>query len=256
MQESPIEWTDFTANPIRGLCPMQCPYCYARRHYQRFHFKKDGTINPTWDYTIRPAITNFVDDLAKIKKPSRIFVGSTMELFGDWVQDSWMKTILKACELRPQHTFIFLTKQPQNLVKFSPFPKNCWVGVSTIGNDRNSGLEDIFSSIKASVKFVSIEPLLDYTPMDFRWVDWTIVGAETKNGKPVKEHLPHVEWIKGIVEACDKVGVKVFLKNNLSPLFSNINNQVPNILYSWWGKGNCFGVNLRQEMPEVKVGVN
>jgi hypothetical protein len=32
-------------------------------------------------------------DVDKIKKPSRIFVGSTMELFGKWIEPRWLEAI-------------------------------------------------------------------------------------------------------------------------------------------------------------------
>jgi protein gp37 len=157
----------------------------------------------------------------------------------------------------PHDRFYLLTKQPQNLIKFSPFPDNAWVGVSTTGNDCNSGLEDIFAPIKAKIKFVSIEPLQDYTPMDFRWIDWVLVGCETKNGRPVREHLPQLSWIKDIIKDCDELGIPVFLKNNLiprmlSPYDENGGTQYADIFF----KKNVAGIyELRQEIPKVKSEV-
>lgn len=213
MNRSKIDWCDYSINPIKGLCPVGCSYCYARRMYKRYK----------WDETIRFDDSCF-QPLMKVKTPSRVFVGSTMELFGDWVKREWMLDILSLCAVFPQHTFIFLTKQPQNLIKWSPFPSNCWIGVSTNGNDCRSGLEDIFANIKAKVKFVSIEPLLDYTPMDFRWVNWVIVGRQTPISKKTE---PSIEWIKDIVKCADRDGAKVFLKDNLKSL---INKHSPEIL--------------------------
>jgi len=36
MNRTRIDWADRSWNPIKGLCPEACPYCYARRLYQRF----------------------------------------------------------------------------------------------------------------------------------------------------------------------------------------------------------------------------
>lgn len=36
MSKTKIPWCDFTINPVKGLCPMACPSCYARRRYKRF----------------------------------------------------------------------------------------------------------------------------------------------------------------------------------------------------------------------------
>ena len=120
MPKTKIEWCDFTINPVKGLCPVDCKdnqgksYCYARAMYKRFKWNPE--IRFEWNFT-------------PPRKPSKIFVGSTMELFGEWVPDGWMRTILKFCSQWPEHTFLFLTKQPQDLTKFK-FPDNCWVGVS------------------------------------------------------------------------------------------------------------------------------
>ena len=42
----------------------------------------------------------------------------------------WQREIFKVIRANPQHRFYFLTKQPRNLAKFSPFPDNCWIGVT------------------------------------------------------------------------------------------------------------------------------
>jgi protein gp37 len=143
-----IEWCDYTINPVKGLCPVACSYCYARRMYKRFH----------WDETIRFDQTVFFN---LPQKPSRIFVGSTMELFGDWVNPEWLQTIFTICRQHSEHTFIFLTKRPENLIKWSPFPDNCWVGVSVDDGDKRQGWGSYFSQVKAGVKFISFEPLLN-----------------------------------------------------------------------------------------------
>jgi protein gp37 len=200
--------------------------------YKRFH----------WDETIRydPDVFQEVEDMAsRIKfQPANLkfFVGSTMELFGKWVKDEWIGEILWYCGSYPQFTFIFLSKQPYNLKKWE-FPDNCWVGISTTGNDSRSGLEDNLKEVRAKVKFVSIEPLLDYTPMDFRWVDWTIIGRQTPLSEKTK---PHMWWIEDICKQMDELRKPIFIKNNLR---SFLPDQVP--LF------NKNQYELRQEYPNV-----
>ena len=49
---------------------------------------------------------------------------------------------------------------------------------------------------------------------------------------------PKIEWVKEIVEACDKAGIKIFMKDNLRPLIDESHG---------WGKA----VELIQETPNA-----
>lgn len=204
MQKTKIPWADYTINPVKGLCPMDCDYCYARRMYKRFK----------WDLTIRWE-SGQGQFLNKLTKPSRIFFGSTMELFGEWIKPEWLWHMLATAKLFPQHTFIFLTKQPQNLKQWSPFPSNCWIGITTDNMSRIGMITDTFAEIQASVKFLSFEPMLDYTPPDLRYVDWVIIGEQTK---PTIH--PRECWVTNLIEEADIFHIPVFVKE---PLASYIN---------------------------------
>ena len=83
MNKTKIEWCDYTVNPVKGYCPVGCPYCYARAMYDRFG----------WDKTIRQDTNEYLRVL-NLKKPSRIFVGSTIDLAALAVLDE--KTIWQA----------------------------------------------------------------------------------------------------------------------------------------------------------------
>jgi protein gp37 len=204
-----IEWCDYTINPVKGLCPVACDYCYARRMYKRFK----------WNPEIR------FDDQVLFglpEKPARIFVGSTMELFGDWVKPNWWDFIIQTVALYPQHTFIFLTKRPERLPQL--WPDNCWVGVSTPTAWAFDEAIERLERIQAPVKFLSFEPLCDRIDIEpgqltRAGVKWVILGRET----PVRscEHLPW-QWFKEVVEAADAAGIPVFLKDNLSKLLQPV----------------------------------
>jgi len=217
MNVSKIEWTDFSANPIRGLCPVDCKdkegksYCYARKMYKRFH----------WDETIRHDMTIW-NDIAKIKKPSKIFVGSTMELFGKWVKYEWMEYILRQVERKSEHTFIFLTKEPQNLIQWSPFPKNCWIGCSATNQKQYNAAIVGLELVTAKVKFISFEPLLSEIVIDPAYsledaIQWVIIGQQTPQRV---ETAPYTSWINNIVREADIYRIPVFLKNNLSTILT------------------------------------
>jgi len=239
MGKTNIEWVrnpdgsqGYTINPVKGLCPMACPYCYARRMYKRFK----------WNPEIR-----FENPPIKMPpKGSRIFIGSTMELFGDWIKSEWLEWLFGSICEHKKYTFIFLTKCPQNLIKWSPFPGNCWVGVTATDYWKYVDACNYLSQVKAVVKFLSLEPLLswDENPQHFfkgSGINWVIIGQQT----PVSAKTqPKIEWVRQIVEAAGKAEIRVFLKDNLDPLLRTTDGQIPT------GLCDNYGHTLRQEMPK------
>lgn len=162
--------------------------------------------------------------------PRGIFVCDMSDLFGIGVPEEWTTGVLDAIKLWPEHRFYLLTKQPQNLVKFSPFPDNCWIGVTATANAFLTNALIGLSNIEAKVKYISFEPLLGDVGMNdhMRFVDagvnWVIIGAQTK---PYK--TPKIEWVQEIIDACDKAGVAVFLKDNLWQMPLMMRQEMPNV---------------------------
>jgi protein gp37 len=244
MNKTKIEMYDYTINPVKGLCPVACSYCFARRLYKRFK----------WNPEIR-FDASVLDDIEQIPVGSKVFVGSTMELFGEWVEEHVLSMIFDACgNCYPDRTFIFLTKQPQNLIKWSPFPENCWVG-RTVTSDCDFRRDaDLFEKVKAKVKFISFEPLLEWQ-LKPDWdienscvirrldgIDWIIIGQQWPAATKTQ---PKIEWIQEIVEAADKAGVPVFLKENLRSMLP-----LPQKIFC---TVHATGVRwMRQEFPKLK----
>ena len=208
MNKTKIPWADYTTNPVKGLCPMACEYCYARRMYKRFKWNPEIRYDPNAFKGV-PG------------KPSRVFVGSTMELFGDWVERDWWHMTMAKCLSRPQHTFIFLTKCPQNLPK--KFPDNCWVGITVCDDKMANGIVNL-EDIEATVKFVSYEPMLGDAHLRYYtdFFDWCILGSRTQ---PVKH--PKREWVDETISVCDKAGIPVFVKSPMSEYFGINRSEFP-----------------------------
>ena len=209
MPKTKIDWCDYTINPVKGLCPMACKYCYARAMYHRFK----------WNTEIR-YIPETMYELANIPDGSKVFWGSTIELFGSWVPYYAMLQIFEACQIQDNLIHIFLTKRPQSLKKFSPFPDNCWVGVSVTADGDMTNAYYGLSEVKAGVRFISCEPLLGAISMKshriLEAVDWVIIGQQT----PVNRNTaPRIGWVMEITDAAKQVGVAVFHKDNLGMMF-------------------------------------
>jgi len=204
MQKSKIEWTDYSINPIKGLCKNDCWYCYAKKMYKRFK----------WDENISfcPGVFNEVE---KLKEPSKIFVGSTHDIFGDWICYTWIANIIKYCSDSPQHTFIFLTKNPSRYKEFI-FPENCWLGTSIESNDNLGRLYDLVRSTREkNPTFVSFEPLLtemrdiEYYQTELEFISWAIIGGLT----PKKQHKDI--WALNLIWYLRQFKIPIFLKDNL-----------------------------------------
>jgi len=183
-------------------------------------------------------------------KPSRVFVGSTMELFGDWIKPEWMKEILSMPVRYPQHTFIFLTKRPENLIKYSPYPDNVWIGVSvTKRKELYPAVWGLTGEVKCGKRLLSFEPLLENIldqVLPVEWddsIDWAIIGAQSPQSDKT---FPEWDWVSDIINACDQMGIPVFLKNNLGLPKLSCEGATP--FYKKHPSGTMI---LRQEFPNA-----
>ncbi len=237
LSKSAIEYLDHVWNFASG-CTKDCAYCWARKIACRFADHYPNGFEPT----LYPEA--FTSPL-RLRKPSTIGVCFMGDLFDDMVDPSydhvlpspdWCPTlrmplrdwILRTIEHCPQHRFLFLTKQPQNLPKWAPFPSNCYVGVSVDSAGAYDPAMAGLAEIEASVKYISFEPLLgdalgcsdiateeDWSIAHSRlWstvgINWVVVGAQS--GPKV---MPELGWVRRIINAADQAGIPVFLKDNL-----------------------------------------
>ena len=202
MQKSKIEWTDFVWNPIKGICPVGCWYCYAKNIYTRF--KMDPA--PRLDANELTAPYYWADT----KK--RIFVCSTFDLFHP-VADKWRDDIFEVIESRLDFTFIILTKLPQNIDR--PMPPNVWLGVS-ITEEKDSWRWKELQQHKASTKFVSMEPLLGRILFLDPVPSWVILGRLTGHGK---ENDPPIEQLSDMYDRYNPQGIPLFMKSNLAGIW-------------------------------------
>lgn len=225
MRTTEIEWTEHTWNPFVG-CSIHsagCTNCYAMKQANRI--QSFGTVphyegitqhvngKATWSGKISRASDTVMHKPLKIKKPSLIFVNSMSDFFHDNADYYWMLEaieIMKTCSI---HTFQILTKRPENIAKFLKktgitFPNNVWIGTTVEREDVKNRIE-ILSSIPASVRFISFEPLIGpIGEMNLENIDWVITGGES--GPKCRACDPN--WVREIVRYCDLYDVPVFHK--------------------------------------------
>lgn len=250
MNRSKIEWCDHTWNPITG-CLNNCPYCYAKRMVVRFTgdlrlnkmaanidyipakgptdtgvyildkpLKNETNHSLIYPFGFEPTYHRYrLNDLDKFKAGSNIFVCAMADMFGEWVPDEWIEEIFTECQARPQHNYMFLTKNPERLSALAnagklPENKNFWYG-STI----TKKCQSIFDGGIHWNTFISIEPVLEYLDLGrgcFGCTDWIIIGAETGNNKG--KIIPEKGWIDNILEIAKLTQIPVFMKDSLIPI--------------------------------------
>ena len=114
------------------------------------------------------------------------------------------------------HTYQILTKRPERMIALlktrlreAGQQPHIWWGVSV--ENRKHGLPriDVLRSAPVRVRFLSIEPLLeDLGQVDFRQMDWAIVGGESGSGaRPMKP-----EWVRSLRDQCRQADVAFFFK--------------------------------------------
>lgn len=212
MGKTNIDWADWVDNPVWG-CRNTCPYCYARKMAWRIGKTEDQkSFVPTWMHS------NY--SKAFPDKPQFIFVNSMSDI-AYW-KDTWIELTLKKITEYPQHTYFFLTKNPECYSRFLQFPSNCWFGVSITDQaamDRcekvffSNGIDDVMAD---HTFFFSIEPMLTEIALSI-YPDWLIIGAET--GRRKGSVIPQRDWIEYIVDSCDLLDVPVWMKDNLKDIW-------------------------------------
>ncbi len=202
-----IEWTDATWNPIGGCTRVDegCRNCYAEVMAARFSGPgqwaeglakmvklPDGRTDHRW--TGKMVLhEKALDRPLRWRKPRKIFVNSTSDLFHENVPDDWIDRVFAVMALCPQHTFQVLTKRPmqaraymatnpgirirsamqaiarQAIIEMDwPLP-NVWLGTSISDQASADARIPHLLATPAAVRFVSAEPLLG--PVDLRfWI--------------------------------------------------------------------------------------
>lgn len=230
MENTRIDWCDSTWNPVTG-CYHGCKYCYAREMTRRFgknlpdlsdfasrnkglHLLDNRIDSTPYPFGFEPTFHAYRLNDYISKKGRIIFVCSMADLFGDWVPDEWIEEVFAVCKKAPQHTYLFLTKNPDRYAKLAeagklPKGDNMWYGFSRTTKDDKSWWHPDYNI------FVSVEPLLE--KVDVPACKWVIIGAETGNRKDIV--IPEREWIADIVEKCKTSGTPVFMKSSLAKIW-------------------------------------
>jgi protein gp37 len=241
-----IEWTDATWNPLRGCTRVSegCRNCYAEGVAARFSgpgqayegLAKRTRGGPRWTGKVAFAGEQTLLQPLRWRRPRQIFVNSMSDLFHEAVPDELIDRIFAVMALAPQHTFQVLTKRPERMRVYLNVPERVgkWLNAMDALDERGSNaftsfplpnvwlgtsVEDKYVALvrgaalkacPAAVRFWSAEPLLgDLGYLSHAIMpDWIIAGGESgPRARPM-----HPDWVRDLRDRCAAAGVPFFFK--------------------------------------------
>jgi protein gp37/ParB-like chromosome segregation protein Spo0J len=210
-----IEWALWSWNPVTG-CLHNCSYCYARDIAERYY---DWKFTPAFlpERLAAPRNTAVPAEAKTNIGYRNVFVCSMADLFGKWVPREWIEAVLDVVAENQQWNFLFLTKFPLRLAEFD-FPDNAWVGTSVDAQARVANAERAFENVRARVKWLSCEPMLERLTFDrLDLFNWIVVGGASRSTETPAFRPPR-EWVEHIERQARDAGVCIYEKENLHPL--------------------------------------
>lgn len=214
-QQSSIEWTDATWNPVRGCTKISpgCARCYAERFAERFRGVPGHHYEQGFDLRLVP---EKLAEPLRWSRPRMVFVNSMSDLFHEGVPDAYVERVCRVMRAATWHTFQVLTKRSARmrdllqtrLAEFADLP-NVWWGVSV--ENRKHGLPrvDHLRATPAKVRWLSVEPLLEDLPdLTLDGISWVVVGGESGPGARTLD----AAWVRSIRDRCGAMGVPFFFK--------------------------------------------
>lgn len=202
-----IEWTDATWNPIRGCSRVSegCRHCYAERVAARFSgpgmpyeglavrklrvvSDDEQTTVGRWTGTVRMVPEHLADPL-RWRRPRRVFVNSMSDLFHESLTNEQIAAVFGVMAAAAQHTFQVLTKRARRMREWfewvrcqrgqtprsvcsqaaSPLVKRIW---NFAMGDRSWPLPNVWLGVSVENQAAAAEriPELLRTPAAVRWL--------------------------------------------------------------------------------------
>lgn len=213
-QNSTIEWTNATWNPVTGCTKISagCDNCYAERFSERFRGVPKHPFEHGFDLMLKP---ERIKQPLSWKKSRMIFVNSMSDLFHKKVPSSYIEDVFETMEKADWHIFQVLTKRSSLMKRFvnarykdRPVPDHIWLGTSVEDETKRSRIRHL-QDTNACVRFLSIEPLIGPPgQLDLEGIQWVIAGGESgPHARPMQ-----LAWARSVRDQCVKQNVPFFFK--------------------------------------------
>ena len=162
---SAIEWTDATWNPVTGCTKITrgCDNCYAARFAERWRGIEGHPYEQGFDLRLWPSR---LDRPERWRKPRMIFVNSMSDLFHKRVPREFIDDVFDRMETTDRHIYQVLTKRSSRMRDYlrrryrdGAAPGHIWCGVSVEDRPGRARIRHL-QAAPATIRFLSIEPLI------------------------------------------------------------------------------------------------
>lgn len=187
-------------NPIGG-CEHGCSYCSIKRIEKR---SKTDMTRPVFRDGTNGTKNYLNDDLGSGRK---IFVGSSGDMWGEWVDSSDIVRVIDHCQDYPDNEYMFLTKDPWRYYRCGLVLNSAnFILGATIESDilkmskmvgdapgnmiRLGDMKEVKAACPSVKTMISIEPVMKFRPEFARYLravspDIIYIGADSgNNGLP------------------------------------------------------------------------
>lgn len=219
---------DGTWNPIKGLCPFLCVYCYMLAIFKRF---KQNTIMRLEQKELQ----------TKLGSGKFIFVGSSTDMWSYPVESSWIAQVLDHCFQYPDNKYLFQSKSPKRFLEFLDHPlmslKQQLVFATTIETNRDISAFSKADSIEERVAvmgelsklgyqvMITVEPVMQFDFAELvtmlRQVAPFQVNIGSNSNKAVKLPEPTRDELVALIGEL-KTFTKVHLKSNSDRILGDL----------------------------------
>lgn len=200
MAQTNIEWADFTLNPWIGCMKVGpgCDHCYADAYAKRvgrdFAVRtKTKTLKDAVKWNDKPFYEceecgwrgnnpdMYAHAVGELLTPScrecksleikparpRVFCASLADVFDNEAPQEWREELWDMIDATPNLDWLLLTKRIGNVRQMIPdrwsvsLPRNVWLGITVVTQKEADRDIPKLLAIKAHVRFLSLEPLLE-----------------------------------------------------------------------------------------------
>ena len=221
---------DGTWNPIKGLCPFLCTYCYMLGIYKRF---KQNTTMRLEQKELQ----------TKLGSGKFIFIGSSTDMWNVLVESAWIVQVLDHCFQYPDNKYLFQSKSPKRFLEFLDHPlmglKEQLVFATTIETNRDISAFSKADSIEERVAvmaelsklgyqvMITVEPVMQFDFAELvamlRQIAPFQVNIGSNSNKTVKLPEPTRDELIALVQEL-RTFTNVHLKSNSDRVLGDLKN--------------------------------